>query len=46
MSGCLQGQMGNSEVGHMILGAGRVLHQDFSRINQAIETGDFAKTTK
>ena len=37
------GQMGNSEVGHMILGAGRVLHQDFSRINQAIENGNFAK---
>ena len=36
-------QMGNSEVGHMILGAGRVLHQDFSRINQAIESGDFAQ---
>ncbi|MAD07707.1 MAG: phosphoglycerate mutase (2,3-diphosphoglycerate-independent) [Gammaproteobacteria bacterium] len=40
------GQMGNSEVGHMILGAGRVLHQDFSRINQAIENGDFARNSE
>ena len=35
------GQMGNSEVGHMNLGAGRVVHQDFTRINQAIEDGSF-----
>ena len=33
------GQMGNSEVGHMNLGAGRVVHQDFTRINQAIADG-------
>mgnify|MGYP006257784153 CR=1 FL=1 len=31
------GQMGNSEVGHMNLGAGRVIYQDFTRINQSID---------
>ena len=36
------GQMGNSEVGHMNLGSGRVVYQDFTRINRAIETGEFA----
>jgi len=36
------GQMGNSEVGHMHLGAGRVIHQDFTRINEAIASGEFA----
>ena len=35
------GQMGNSEVGHMNLGAGRVIHQDFTRITGAIEDGSF-----
>ncbi|MGI9322408.1 MAG: 2,3-bisphosphoglycerate-independent phosphoglycerate mutase, partial [Pseudomonadales bacterium] len=35
------GQMGNSEVGHTVLGAGRVIHQDFTRIAQAIEDGSF-----
>ncbi len=35
------GQMGNSEVGHMNLGAGRVVYQDFTRINRAIEQGEF-----
>ncbi len=35
------GQMGNSEVGHMNLGAGRVVYQDFTRINLAIEQGEF-----
>ncbi len=34
-------QMGNSEVGHMHLGAGRVIYQDFTRISQAINTGEF-----
>ncbi len=33
--------MGNSEVGHMIMGAGRVVHQDFTRINNAINDGSF-----
>lgn len=36
------GQMGNSEVGHMHLGAGRVINQDFTRINDAIQSGEFA----
>ncbi|MDP1602807.1 MAG: 2,3-bisphosphoglycerate-independent phosphoglycerate mutase [Legionella sp.] len=36
-------QMGNSEVGHMHMGAGRVIYQDFTRINEAIYSGDFAK---
>lgn len=36
------GQMGNSEVGHVTLGAGRVVYQDLTRIDQAIESGDFA----
>jgi 2,3-bisphosphoglycerate-independent phosphoglycerate mutase len=35
------GQMGNSEVGHMHIGAGRVIYQDLVRINDAIKTGDF-----
>jgi len=35
------GQMGNSEVGHLNLGAGRIVYQDFSRINKAIEEGLF-----
>ena len=33
--------MGNSEVGHITLGAGRVLYQNFTRINKAIADGDF-----
>ena len=40
--GLPHGQMGNSEVGHMSLGAGRVVHQDLSRIDLAIEDGSFA----
>ena len=35
-------QMGNSEVGHLTLGAGRVLHQDLMRINKSISSGEFA----
>jgi 2,3-bisphosphoglycerate-independent phosphoglycerate mutase len=35
------GQMGNSEVGHLTIGSGRVLFQDLMRINKAIESGDF-----
>ncbi len=35
------GQMGNSEVGHMHLGAGRVVYQDLTRIDQSIREGDF-----
>ncbi len=40
--GLPDGQMGNSEVGHMNLGAGRIVYQDFVRINKAIDTDDFA----
>ncbi len=35
-------QMGNSEVGHMNIGAGRVVYQDYTKIEHAIETGEFA----
>lgn len=35
------GQMGNSEVGHMNIGAGRIVYQDFTRIDKAIEDGSF-----
>jgi 2,3-bisphosphoglycerate-independent phosphoglycerate mutase len=35
------GQMGNSEVGHLTIGSGRVLLQDLMRVNQAIEDGSF-----
>lgn len=35
------GQMGNSEVGHLNIGAGRVVFQDFERINNSIESEDF-----
>jgi len=34
------GQMGNSEVGHMNIGAGRVVHQELSRITRAVENGE------
>lgn len=39
--GLPDGQMGNSEVGHMNLGAGRVVYQDFTRVTKAIMDGDF-----
>lgn len=39
--GLPDGQMGNSEVGHMTLGAGRVIYQSYTRINKAISDGDF-----
>ena len=39
--GLPEGQMGNSEVGHMTLGAGRVVYQSFTRVNKAISDGDF-----
>ncbi len=41
--GLPDGQMGNSEVGHMNIGAGRIIYQDLSRINLAIEDGSFLK---
>lgn len=40
--GLPDGQMGNSEVGHMNLGAGRIVYQNFTRINKAIADGSFA----
>lgn len=39
--GLPDGQMGNSEVGHVNLGAGRVVYQDFTRITKAIDDGEF-----
>jgi 2,3-bisphosphoglycerate-independent phosphoglycerate mutase len=39
--GLPQGQMGNSEVGHLTIGAGRVVYQDLVRINKAITDGSF-----
>lgn len=39
--GLPEGQMGNSEVGHMNLGAGRVVYQEITRIDKAIEDGEF-----
>jgi 2,3-bisphosphoglycerate-independent phosphoglycerate mutase len=35
------GQMGNSEVGHLNIGAGRIVYQDFTRVTKSIEDGDF-----
>lgn len=40
--GLPEGQMGNSEVGHMNIGAGRVVYQDLVRINQAVATGEIS----
>ncbi len=42
--GLPEGQMGNSEVGHLNMGAGRVVHQDLTRIDLAIENGEFFST--
>ena len=39
--GLPEGQMGNSEVGHMNIGAGRIVYQDLLRINNAIADGSF-----
>lgn len=41
--GLPEGQMGNSEVGHLNLGAGRVVYQELQRINVAIRNGSFAQ---
>ena len=41
--GLPEGQMGNSEVGHMNIGAGRIVFQDLVRINRELETGDFGQ---
>ena len=42
--GLPEGQMGNSEVGHLNLGAGRVVPQDLVRISQSIQNGSFYET--
>ena len=42
--GLPQGQMGNSEVGHMNIGAGRVVMQDLPRIDAAIAQGEIKPT--
>jgi 2,3-bisphosphoglycerate-independent phosphoglycerate mutase len=41
--GLPEGQMGNSEVGHLNLGAGRIVYQDLTRINKAIAAGELAR---
>ena len=41
--GLPKGQMGNSEVGHLNIGAGRIVYQDFTRITKSIEEGEFQK---
>jgi 2,3-bisphosphoglycerate-independent phosphoglycerate mutase len=41
--GLPEGQMGNSEVGHLNLGAGRIVYQDFTRVSQDIKSGGFYK---
>lgn len=44
--GLPDGQMGNSEVGHLNLGAGRIVYQELQRINVAIRTGEFAANSQ
>lgn len=44
--GLPEGQMGNSEVGHLNLGAGRVVYQELQRINVAVRDGSFAKNSE
>src|SRR5213593_543972 len=41
--GLPEGQMGNSEVGHLNLGAGKIVYQDLTRINEAIEKGELTR---
>lgn len=41
--GLPDGQMGNSEVGHLNIGSGRIVYQDFTRITKAVNDGDFFK---
>jgi len=43
--GLPDGQMGNSEVGHLNLGAGRVVYQELQRINVAVKTGELAQNS-
>ncbi len=44
--GLPEGQMGNSEVGHLNLGAGSVVMQDLTRIDEAVETARWAPTRR
>lgn len=44
--GLPNGQMGNSEVGHLNLGAGRVVYQELTKINKSIREGEFFKNEK
>ena len=44
--GLPKGQMGNSEVGHMNLGAGRIVYQNLAKINMAVKEGKLAKETE
>lgn len=39
--GLPEGQMGNSEVGHLNLGSGRIVYQDLTRITKDVESGEF-----
>src|SRR5690625_2242431 len=39
--GLPEGQMGNSEVGHLNIGAGRIVYQSLTRVNLSIESGEF-----
>src|SRR6187399_2121929 len=41
--GLPEGQMGNSEVGHLNLGAGRIVYQDLTRINKAVGDGELER---
>ena len=41
--GLPEGQMGNSEVGHLNIGAGRIVYQDLTRITRDIQNGDFLR---
>ncbi|MBC8426125.1 2,3-bisphosphoglycerate-independent phosphoglycerate mutase, partial [bacterium] len=41
--GLPEGQMGNSEVGHLTIGSGRVIDQDLNRVTRSLESGDFAE---
>lgn len=44
--GLPEGQMGNSEVGHLNIGAGRIVYQELARINKAIRENEFSKEDK
>lgn len=44
--GLPDGQMGNSEVGHLTIGSGRIIYQDLTKINKSIEDGEFYNNEK